>query len=59
MQYAGNCLFVSRPVRQTPPLSYTAPPNKSFICILKLIHNLEQEEKDFYTKPGQQKTYVV
>lgn len=41
--------FVSRLVRHRPQRSSSTPPNKSFICILKLIHNLKQEERDFYT----------
>lgn len=43
--------FVSGPVRHRPRHSSSAPPNKSFISILKVIHNLKQEERDFNTKP--------
>lgn len=43
--------FVSGPVGHRPRHSSSAPPNKSFISILKLIHNLKQEERDFNTKP--------
>lgn len=37
--------FVSGLVRRRPQLSFSAPPNKSFICILKVIHNLKQKER--------------
>lgn len=47
--------FVSGLVRRRPRLSSSAPPNKSFICILKLIHNLKQKERHFKTE--QQSTY--
>lgn len=48
--------FVSRLVKHRPQLSSSTPPNKSFICILKLIHNLNQEE--IFTLASQQRTHV-
>lgn len=50
--------FVSRLVRQRPRLSSSAPRNKSFIWILKLIHNLKQEERDFYTNQPTKNIWV-
>lgn len=50
--------FVSGLVRHRPQLSFSEPPNKSFIRILKLIHNLKQEERDFYINPLTKNIYA-
>lgn len=56
--------FVSGPVRHRPRLSSSEPHNKSFICILKLIHNLGQEgrkeerKKILVIPPAPKKTHL-
>lgn len=51
--------FVRALVRHRPLICSSVPPNKTFICILKLIHNLKQEERDFNTSQSTKNTCLI